>query len=282
MPATLPRCGRISYTNDLPVYYAIDQNAVVLPGTLVADVPSALNRALLEGSLDLSPISSALYPEHPNELLLLRQPCVGVPREVRSIYLISAREPTTLAGAPIAVTTESLTARALLQIICRTWYGFDPVLVDSADPLAAYLADGSPCLLIGDKAVDACEIVPAKSLFDLGTVWHKLSGCGMVFAVWAVRSDFARREPAAVAAVAEALVASLQWGLENMDRVIHRAQTIHPHHEGFYAEYYRSLCFSFDDDARKSLAAFFTKGKEAGVFKLAPPLQFFDPAVQHV
>jgi chorismate dehydratase len=282
MSVTLPRCGRISYTNDLPVYCAIDDGALVFPGTIVADVPSELNRALLEGRLDISPISSALYAEHPDELLLLREICVGAPFEVRSIYCISAREPAMLAGKPIAVTSESLTARALLSIICRTWYGFDPILVESADPLAAYLADGSPCLLIGDKAVDASESVPPKSLFDLGALWRKLTGTGMVFAVWAVSSQFAQAQPAATQAVADALVTSLHWGLENMDRVVRRAQSVHPHHEGFYAEYFRTLSFSFDADARKALDTFFSKGKDAGVFRQAPPLRFFDAAAQRV
>jgi chorismate dehydratase len=282
MTIPLPRCGRISYTNDLPVYCAIDDGALVFPGIVVADVPSELNKALLEGRLDISPISSALYAEHPDELLLLRELCVGASHEVRSIYCISAREPAMLAGKPIEVTSESLTARALLQIICRTWYGFDPILVESSDPLAAYLRDGSPCLLIGDKAVDASESVPPTNLFDLGSLWRKLTGTGMVFALWAVNAEYARTQPAATQAVADALVTSLHWGLENMDQVVRRAQTVHPHHEGFYPEYYRTLSFSFDADARKSLDTFFAKGKDAGVFKMAPPLRFFDQAATRV
>ena len=129
MMFALPRCGRISYTNDLPVYTAIDEDALAFPGSLVADVPSELNRALLEGQLDISPISSALYAAHADELLLLPHICVGAHDAVRSIYCISAHEPAALAGTTIAVTKESLTARTLLRVICRTWYGFDPVMV---------------------------------------------------------------------------------------------------------------------------------------------------------
>lgn len=282
MTLELPRCGRISYTNDLPVYTAIDDGVLAFPGTLVSDVPAELNRSLLEGQLDISPISSALYAEHADELLLLRDVCVGALDEVRSIYCISARELATLAGKKVAVTKESLTARSLLRVICRTWYGFDPVMVESDDPLASYLADGSPCLLIGDKAVDASESVPPASLFDLGTLWRKLSGSGMVFAVWAVREEYARTAPHATQAVADALSASLQWGLDNIDHVIHRAQAVHPHREGFYAEYYRALNFRFDATARAALATFYAAAREAQVFKNAPPLRFFDSVTQRV
>jgi chorismate dehydratase len=52
------RSGRIIYTNDLPIYTAFDEGAVRYPGALVADVPSNLNAMLLDGRLDLSPISA--------------------------------------------------------------------------------------------------------------------------------------------------------------------------------------------------------------------------------
>jgi len=282
MVFALPRCGRISYTNDLPVYTAIDEDALSFPGSLVADVPSELNRALLEGQLDISPISSALYAAHAGELLLLPHICVGAHDAVRSIYCISAREPAALAGTTIAVTKESLTARTLLRVICRTWYGFDPVMAESDDPLAAYLKDGSPCLLIGDKAVDASEMLPEASLHDLGTLWRSLSGSGMVFAVWAVRAEYARSAPEATRAVASALAASLAWGLENIEHVIRRAQRIHPRREGFYAEYYRTLNFRLDEQALAALVTFFASAKEAGVFREAPPLRFFEMVPQRV
>lgn len=282
MEIQLPRCGRISYTNDLPIYAAFDDGVLLFPGTLTADVPTALNRALLAGDLDISPISSALYPEHADELLLLPHVCVGAQGSVRSILCFSAREPKSLQGRPIAVTRESLSARTLLQVICRTWYGFDPQLVESDDPLSAYLEDGSPCLLIGDAAVDAAESVPQESVYDLGEIWRALSGVGMVFAVWAVRREFATRAPEATSAVAEALRTSLAWGLDNIFQIIQRAQMVHPHREGFYADYYRELDFGFGDAARTALETFFLKGHAAGVFQAAPPLRFFESAVQHV
>lgn len=282
MPLELPRCGRISYTNDLPVYTAIDEGVLAFPGTLEAGVPSELNHALLDGQLDISPISSALYAQHADKLILLPNVCVAAKDAVRSIYCISARDPATLGGTKIAVTKESLTACTLLRVICRTWYRFDPDMVESDDPLESYLHDGSPCLLIGDKAVDASETVPQANLFDLGSLWRKLSGYGMVFALWAVRDEYARSAAEETRAVATALSMSLQWGLENIEHVIRRAQTVHPHREGFYAEYYRALDFRLDGDACEALAAFFTRGKEAGVFSQAPPLNFFDMVPAHV
>jgi chorismate dehydratase len=277
-----PRCGRIAYTNDLPVYAGIDHDVVQFPGSMVADVPANLNAALLEGRLDISPISSAFYAEHADALALLPGVCIGSRSRVVSICCISARAPSQLAGTPIAVTRESATGRALFQLICRAHYGFDPVMVPSDDPFGQHLADGSPCLVIGDKAIDAGEAAPPDSVHDLGTLWNELTGSGMVYAVWAARRDYLAQDADEVRAVARVLEMSLEWGLENLDLVIKRAEALHPRAPHFYADYYHALDFRFDDRAQAALADFIARAHAAQVLEHAPPLRFFDEVPQHV
>ena len=278
----LPRCGRIAYTNDLPVYAGIDHEVVQFPGTMLADVPAGLNEALLAGRLDISPISSAFYAEHADSLTLLPGVCIGAHAKVLSICCISARPPRTLAEVPIAVTRESATGKALLRVICRAHYGFDPIMVASDDPFGQHLVDGSPCLLIGDKAIDAAEQAPPGSVHDLGDLWHALTGSGMVYAVWAARNEYVRSDLAQVNAVARALRLSLEWGLANLALVIKRAEALHPRAPHFYAEYYRALQFGFDDAARAALKNFIARAHATGVLEHAPELRFLDEVPQHV
>ena len=79
------RLGRISYVNMAPLFFRLD--AAV---TEVTGVPTELNRRLLDGEIDLAPISSIAYalprrpPAHPARGL--RSP----PRE-RSIPSSSCR-----------------------------------------------------------------------------------------------------------------------------------------------------------------------------------------------
>ena len=47
------RLGRISYVNMAPLFYGLDAEVEQVPG-----VPTELNRALLDGEVDLAPISS--------------------------------------------------------------------------------------------------------------------------------------------------------------------------------------------------------------------------------
>lgn len=48
------RIGRIPYVNCYPVYGAIDRGIVRLETTLVNGVPTALNRLMSTGALDIS------------------------------------------------------------------------------------------------------------------------------------------------------------------------------------------------------------------------------------
>ncbi|HEY7981694.1 MAG TPA: menaquinone biosynthesis protein [Candidatus Eremiobacteraceae bacterium] len=275
-------CGRISYTNDLPVYAAFDAGAVAFPGVLTLGVPTALNQRLLAGELDCSPVSSFFYAQHAAELLLLPGICIGSRREVRSIYCVSAKPIGSLEGVPVTVTRESATGRALFATICATYHDFMPVFVESDDPYAAYATDGSPCLVIGDKAIDAYLAAPRAHTFDLGKQWHDLSGHEMVYAVWAARRDAVEREPETLSPTLEALSLALDWGRRNLDEVIRRAQAAIPRPDGFYAAYYEALNFSFDEAAQSGLSTFFEAAFAAGLLPTVPQLEFFGDVPTHV
>ena len=55
------RVGRIPYVNCYPVYGAVDRGVVSLAGTLIDGVPTALNRLMAEGALDVSVVSAVEY-----------------------------------------------------------------------------------------------------------------------------------------------------------------------------------------------------------------------------
>jgi chorismate dehydratase len=260
-----PRCGRIAYTNDLPVYAAFDAGALQFPGTLHEGVPTDLNEALLAGRLDISPVSSFFYLQHQDELTSLPLACIGSRREVKSIYCISPRHPRELAGTTIAVTRESATGRALLEAICRAYYGFAPQFVDAEDPFAAYREAGMPCLLIGDKAIDAALATPAAESFDVGLLWHELTGKDMVYALWAARNEYVSAHREDVARVSMALDMAIQWGEANMDQVIARAQAMRSRPAGFYESYYRTLNYRLDTPALVGLSTFARLVEDVGL-----------------
>jgi chorismate dehydratase len=263
------RCGRIQYTNDLPIYAAFDAGAIAYPGTLHADVPSRLNAMLVNGELDLSPISAFAWANHADELILLPDLCIGARDEVVSVVLVSATPPALLNGVEVAVTPESESGRNLLRVLLERRYGVQPRYVDDANILARAEA-GTPTLIIGDSAIDAIERFPREHVYDLGTLWHEWTGQQTVFAVWAARRDAYERDPAGIRACMHALTDAYTWSRSHMEYVIAEAQLAHPRPTGFYERYYGKLNFTFHSAAQNGLAAYVRELHTLGAIASVP------------
>jgi chorismate dehydratase len=249
------RCGRIKYTNDLPIYAAFDAGAIAYPGSLHADTPARLNAMLLAGELDVSPISAFTWAANWQELVLLRDLCIGARDEVVSVVLVSPMAPRQLDGVPIFVTEESASGRNLLRVLLERRFGVRPVYVDEAQPFERALA-GEPTLLIGDLAIDAIERFPARVVHDLGRLWHEWTSQQTVFAVWAARRDVYERDPAAVRECMHALTDAYTWSRSHGAEVVALAQRTIPRPAGFYQSYYGKLNFMLHVAAQNGLAAY--------------------------
>lgn len=249
------RCGRIRYTNDLPIYAAFDEGAIEYPGALYADVPANLNAMLLRGDLDLSPISAFAYAKHADRFVLLPDLCIGARREVISVVLVSRTPPALLDGATICLTQESASGANLLKVLLARRYGVHARFTETEFALEAARA-GDPALLIGDAAIDALLELPAEYVYDLGILWHDWTGEQTVFAVWAARRAVFDAEPEAVRACMHALTDAYTWGRGHSDAVVVRAQALRSRPPGFYENYYAKLNFMFHSAAQSGLAAY--------------------------
>jgi chorismate dehydratase len=263
------RCGRIKYTNDLPIYAAFDLGAIAYPGLLTADVPARLNAKLLGGELDLSPISAFTWASNASQLVLLSDLCIGARDEVVSVVLVSATPPALLDGAAIGVTEESASGRNLLRVILERRYGVRPIYENEPKPLERAIA-GEPALLIGDAAIDAIERFPADRVYDLGKLWHEWTLQQTVFAVWAARRDAYERDPDAVHACMHALTDAYTWSRSHAAEVVALAQRTIARPEGFYEMYYGKLNFQFHAAARNGLAAYCRELVEIGAIPAVP------------
>ena len=154
-------------------------------------VPTALNRQLIAGELDVAPISSIEYARHADRLRILPRLCVSSEGAVDSIQLVSK---TPLEHVrTVAVTPESATSVVLTKVLLP-----EASLVPFDEPAEAKL-------LIGDAALKSAFEDPTPH-YDLGRLWLERTGLPMVFAVWAAP------EPAAegLLELQDALVASVR------------------------------------------------------------------------
>jgi chorismate dehydratase len=265
------RCGRIKYTNDLPVYAAFDARAIEYPGSLHADTPARLNSMLLRGELDLSPISAFTWAANARDLVLLPDLCIGARDAVVSVVLVSSTPPSMLGAAPIFVSEESASGRNLLRIILERRYGIKPTYIDEAHAFER-AQRGDATLLIGDSAIDAIECFPSDAVYDLGRLWHEWTGKQTVFAVWATRREVYARNSDAVGACMRALTDAYTWSRSHTAEVVALAQRAIARPPGFYEAYYGKLNFTLHAAAQDGLAAYCRELVSIGAIAAQPTI----------
>jgi len=108
------------------------------------------------------------------------------------------------------------------------------------------LMEADAAVLIGDIALRANYEAPQKGLHvtDLAEAWKEWTGLPMVFAVWAVRRDFAAAHPGLVKEVHEAFLRSRELCMAELDEAAEAAARWEPFTAAELAAYFRDLDFS--------------------------------------
>jgi chorismate dehydratase len=244
------RLGRISYVNMAPVFYRLDADVEE-----VAGVPTELNRRLLDGEVDLAPVSSIEYARHADRLRILPRLCVSSEGAVDSIQLVT-RLPLERVGT-IAVTPESATSVVLAKVLL---------------PEARHVPlgeDADATLLIGDAALKSAFEDPTPH-HDLGRLWLERTGLPMVFAVWACADP----PPPGLEGLEDALVASLRFARAEPERLAHEASERYGYPAGFLARYFEKLRYRFGPRERAGLMTFLELAHDAGELDRVPELRF--------
>ena len=247
------RLGRISYVNMAPVFHRLDVEVEEVHG-----VPTDLNARLLDGEIDLAPISSIEYARHADRLRILPRLCVSSEGAVDSIQLVS-RTPLEHIDS-VAVTPESATSVVLTKVLLP-----DAVLVPLGKKAEAKL-------LIGDAALRSAFEDPTPH-HDLGKLWLDRTGLPMVFAVWACPDP----PPAGILALEEALVSSVRLARAEPEKLAFEASVTYGYPAGFLARYFEKLRYSFGPRERAGLITFFELARDVGELERVPELRFVVP-----
>jgi chorismate dehydratase len=241
-----PRVGHIQFLNCLPIYWGLMRSGALLDVDLRKDTPEKLSADLVAGDLDIGPITLVEYLRHADELLLLPDLAVGSDGPVLSVNLISTRPLAELDKRPVALGSTSRTGVMLAQMLLAEKYGVEPNYFRCPPELTQMLMEADAAVLIGDPALRAMYEAPKSGLdvIDLGQAWRQWTGLPMVFAVWAVRKDFAAANPGAVKDVHEAFQRSRDLCLGELDEVAEAAARWEPFDAETLANYFRALDFS--------------------------------------
>jgi chorismate dehydratase len=244
------RLGRISYVNMAPVFHRLEADVEEVQG-----VPTDLNRQLLDGEIDLAPISSIEYARNADRLRLLPRLCVGSEGAVDSIQLVT-RLPLQRVRT-VAVTPESATSVVLTKVL----------LPDAEHVPLGEEADAT--MLIGDAALKSAFEDPTPH-WDLGRLWLERTGLPMVFAVWAAP------EPAAegMAELEAALVDSVRQARAEPERLAFEASDRYGYPPGFLARYFEKLRYSFGPRERAGFYTFLEMARDVGELDHVPEFRF--------
>src|SRR5215831_3169900 len=241
-----------------PVFYRLQHDVEEIVG-----VPTELNRMLLDGEVDVAPISSIAYARDADRLRLLPRLCVSSEGAVDSIQLVT-RVPLGRIRT-VAVTPESATSVVLTKVLL---------------PEAAHVPLDEPAdarLLIGDAALRSAFEDPTPH-FDLGKLWLERTGLPMVFAVFAAPEELADD----LAELEHALVASVRLARSEPERLAYEASERYGYAAGFLARYFEKLRYSFGPRERAGLLTFLELARDVGELDEVPELRFISPAAATV
>ena len=263
------RLGSIRFINSLPVDLGLMSGSVPFSGTWMSGTPVELNQKMLDGALDLSPISVFFYAEHPDDFLVLPDLSISSLSGVQSVLLFSRLKFRNLEGGVIAISGQGRTTPALCEILSRIRYGFTPNFKVMTMTLNDIPKDADAMLLIGDEALVARQHLKDSNIeiVDLAAEWQKWTKLPIVFAVWAVRREIFEKKPEAVLNAHSAILRSKAWGLKNLEAVYQRSyeQTGLP--RDVIVSYFSRLSYGLDEELKKGMQLYLDTAVKCGLLK---------------
>ncbi len=264
--------GHFEFLNGYPLYYGLEQGAGWNCFNLVRGVPTYLNGLLLEGKLDISPISSIEYAGNADKLLLFPRLSITADGAVDSIRLIS-RVPFEKVSS-VALTGQSATSVVLLKILLKQKYAIDASFSQLESGTAEALESHNAVLLIGDQALEACFLGSWDYCYDLGIEWKEFTGLPMVFALWAVSRDFFAARPDETFEIEERLLYSVDYCRSHWDEVVAAAAREYPFETELLRAYFAKLRYDFTNEFRLGLEEYYRRAADIGAITGAPELKF--------
>jgi chorismate dehydratase len=266
------KLGYIDYLNCYPFYYHMFEKEP-LPGVdVVPAYPSALNRMLAAGELDMSPISSAAYAGMQDDTVVLPDFCLSSVGYVRSVVLVSNLPVEELDGRTVGLTSASQTSVVLLKILLSRYFRVKPRYTES--PPMPSLEGLDAALVIGNEAMlDMAE--PPRHVYDIGELWLEKTGHPVVFAVFALRKSARESIGETVERVIRSYAASLRCLQSERADLIAKAAAKNPNiNPGYIDGYYRLLRFEFSGPLKDALRFYYRAAAEEGLLAEVPDISW--------
>ncbi len=279
---------RLGITNDAdlaPLFFPIEAGWVSLPGGTTTKTLSLsdLEKNLLDGNLDIAPVSPLTYAANTASLLLLPTPVRAFDLAADSIFLVSIKRLDQLEKVRVAISPNSAMGEIILKLIAPTYYGIAPdtrpVLTEAA-ALDALNGASEACVISGEAAMRAAGWAKSKGYFveDITKAWWIMTGLPLPTYLFAVRKDWTKREENATAQVRSLIVAlreGLQHSQDQRPTLLSRLEAS----TGLPAEaldaHYRLQRHDLNEPILRGLLEFYRRAEVAKLMKAPGDLDFF-------
>jgi chorismate dehydratase len=263
-----PRLAASSYLNTAPLIWSFIHGSRRGQVQLLTDTAPARCALMLARGEVLAALVPVIEYQRMEKVLAVPGVCVGSRERVRSVVLVT-RGLELKDVRKMALSVESRTSVALVQIIFREFLGLEPELKSYAPDLGTMLRENDAALIIGDPAMT----FPREGLrvYDMASLWRERTGLGFVFAMWMAREAAARRVRAVDFAGAR------DEGLEHVEEIaaLYESELGLPRDE--LREYLlENISFALDEEMRAGLDLFYRLAHKHGIIPALRPLKMFE------
>lgn len=267
IPQKKLRVGKIPYANLFPIFYMLESECDCSGYEFVEGVPSALNKMLRTGEVDVSPSSSIEYLRYSEEYAIVENHSISSTGPVGSIILLSAKPIEELNGLPVLTSSQSETSVALLRIIFERFYKVKCDLKAADIHLNSLLSVAGAYLLIGDDALKAVKNKNAEFpyIYDLGELWQKHTGLPFTYALWIYKKDCCKEKAELLERFKSDLNRSKKRALENFKMIASASPLKGILTENELITYWENISYDLGDEHRKGLELFRKFAEELGL-----------------
>ncbi|CEG11507.1 conserved hypothetical protein [groundwater metagenome] len=267
--------GSTPFRNIVFPYYFIEKNFGNFNNHIkfYSAFPPQLGEMVLNNKIDIAPISSIIYAKHPENFLILPDFSISAKGKTGSIILISKKHFEEISS--VCLPSNSATSIAMLKIILKV-KGIDAKFKISN---SSEFDDCDAALFIGDDGIAAREKFSlnrtrsyGNNVIDLGEEWNKITGKGMVYALWLINKKSAEEKYEEIKWFSELLMTSLNYSYKNFEDVTDEIKgNLKKESVRFHIS---SLSYNFGKEQTDALLNFYEYAKKYEIISDVPKLNF--------
>ena len=261
-----PRIAASSYLNTAPLIWSFQEGSQRETVELLTDAaPARCADMLVRDEVEVALVPVIEYQRIP-DARIVPAVCVGSHSAVRSVVLVSKVEDLKKVRK-VALDSSSRTSQALVKIIFKEFLDCEPEWETGSPDIRMMLQENDAALLIGDPAM---KLSPADGyVFDLASLWHRLTHTGFVFAMWMAR------ESTAAAARQVNFDAARDEGLGQIEQVISNYEDKVPLSREEMRKYLTdNITFRLDANLEQGMRLYFELAEKHGLINGNKALQF--------